>query len=412
MNTFSFIIAASVVVILSYVFNIISKKTSIPSVLMLIATGMIIKQMMVALNIPLKDLMPSLEILGTVGLIMIVLEAALDLKLSKEKWPTIWKSFTVGLLGLVFSSFAAAMVINYFAIHDPMVALVYAIPLSIMSSAIIIPSVGDLEPAKKEFMIYESTFSDILGIMFFYFLVGNLEASSANEVLSDVIINISLTIVLSIIVSYGLILIFQKLTAQVKLFLLIAVLLLLYSIGKLFHLSSLIIILVFGLLLNNHTLFFRGKMRKLINPEALKGTLHDFHLVTMETAFVVRTFFFVIFGITISLGSLVDLQVTIISLLIIAGLYGVRWCVLKLILGKSVTPELYIAPRGLITILLFFAIPDDIKAEGFNSAILLFVIITTSIIMTISLISEGKKKKEEIQETSEEEAEGAIAEIE
>jgi len=409
MNTYSFIIAVSVVVILSYVFNIISKRTSIPSVLMLIATGMVIKQIMIALNIPLKDLMPSLEILGTVGLIMIVLEAALDLKLSKEKWPTIWKSFTTGLLGLVISAFAAAMVINYFAIHDPMVALVYAIPLAIMSSAIVIPSVSDLEDSKKEFMIYEATFSDILGIMFFYFLVGNLEASSANEVLSDVVINISITIVLSIVVSYGLILVFQKLKAQVKLFLLISVLLLLYAIGKLFHLSSLIIILVFGLLLNNHSIFFKGKLKQFLDPKALKGTLHDFHLVTMETAFVVRTFFFVIFGITISLASLLDLEVALISVLILAGLYGVRWAVLKVVLGKNITPELYLAPRGLITILLFFAIPEDIQAEGFNSAVLLFVIITTSIIMTISLVAEGKKKKE--LEEVEEEGQGEIENV-
>ncbi|MFV0267993.1 MAG: hypothetical protein ACK5HT_12755 [Draconibacterium sp.] len=41
-------------------------------------------------------------------------------------------------------------------------ALVYALPLSIMSSAIIIPSVANLSNYKREFMIYESTFSSLI----------------------------------------------------------------------------------------------------------------------------------------------------------------------------------------------------------------------------------------------------------
>ena len=40
---------------------------------------------------------------------------------------------------------------------------------------------------KKEFMIYESTFSDILGIMFFYFVVENVDTTNANAVIYSVI---------------------------------------------------------------------------------------------------------------------------------------------------------------------------------------------------------------------------------
>ena len=45
-------------------------------------------------------------------------------------------------------------------------AAVYGIPLSI-TGAIIIPSVGGFESKAREFMVYESTFSDIFGIMAF-----------------------------------------------------------------------------------------------------------------------------------------------------------------------------------------------------------------------------------------------------
>jgi NhaP-type Na+/H+ or K+/H+ antiporter len=54
-----------------------------------------------------------------------------------------------------------------------------------------------------------------------------------------------------------------------------------------------------------------------------------------------------------------------------------------------VFPLLYIAPRGLITILLFFGIPDEAQSDNFDNSIVLFVVITTSLIMTISLIQNG-----------------------
>jgi NhaP-type Na+/H+ or K+/H+ antiporter len=336
-------------------------------------------------------LMPALEVLGNVGLIMIVLEAAIDLKLKKERWPIIWKSFLVALLALIGSAFACALIIHFFIIEDKFTALLYAIPLSIMSSAIIIPSMGNLVEHKKEFMVYESTFSDILGIMFFYFMLGNAEAVSAKEIISDVLLNIFITIGLSIIISYALIWVFQKLKSQVKLFLLISVLLLLYAIGKKFHLSSLVIILVFGLVLNNSKLFFIGPLKKIADQIAIKKILHDFHIVIGESAFAVRTFFFVIFGISINLSLLLNLEVAIISSCIVLALFAVRYVFLKLFLWNDIIPQLFIAPRGLITILLFFAIPLEFQNDDFAPSILLYTIILTSLVMTFALIKDGKK---------------------
>ena len=84
-NSYLFIIAVSVIIILSYFFNILSKKTNVPSVLLLILTGVLIKLGMSFFDIKSINLFPVLEVLGIVGLIMLVLEAALDLELKKEK---------------------------------------------------------------------------------------------------------------------------------------------------------------------------------------------------------------------------------------------------------------------------------------------------------------------------------------
>jgi len=391
MDTYSLIIGISSIIIISFLFNIISKRTNVPSVLMLIVLGICIKEFGgEKINTEVFANLSVLEIIGNVGLIMIVLEAALDLDLKREKIGMILKSFFVALIALVLSSFAIAYIIMFTIqdVADLHKALIYAVPLSIMSSAIIIPSVGGLKGDKKEFMVYESTFSDILGIMFFYFLVGADVEATASQTTLYVLKNIGITVLVSIVLSYALVFVFQKLKSQVKLFLIIAVLMLMYALGKKLHLSSLLIILFFGLVLNNTQLFFRGKLSKIVNKETVKPIMHDFHILTLESAFVIRTFFFVIFGMFISLKSLIDWKVALISLAIIGALYAIRFLTLKGIVQKEITPQLYIAPRGLITILLFFVIEShpEFKIVNFDEGILLFVIIISSIIMTWALI--------------------------
>lgn len=399
-DPYVFAIVICLVVILSYAFSIISKRTNIPSVLLLIGLGVGVQYGLGYLNISVGSvLFQILEVLGIFGLIMIVLEAALDLKLTRDKLPLVGKSLGIALLALVGTSLAIAFLLNYFAIPDFLTALVYAVPLSVMSSAIIIPSVASLSEHKREFLIYESTFSDILGIMYFYFLIGNLETQRVGTVVTDVFSNITITVVLSLVLGYLLVWFFQQLSAQVKLFLLIAVLVLLYSAGKLFHLSSLVIILIFGLILNNYPLFFRGRYRRLINEEVIDKTIEEFHLVTIESAFVVRTFFFVVFGMTLDLTTLLDQETLLISLAIVVAMYVIRYICLKVVLLRRIIPELWVAPRGLITILLFFAIPVEMTTDQFNSGILLTTVLVTSIIMTIVLIVKPEEEaKEEFAE--------------
>jgi len=196
---------------------------------------------------------------------------------------------------------------------------------------------------------------------------------------------------------YLIILIFQNIRSSVKLFLLIAVLLLMYSLGKLMHFSSLIIILIFGLLIANMQLFFRGRLGRWLHLERAKDIYEGLHVITMETAFVVRTFFFVIFGLTISLASLVSVNVAIVSLLIILSIYAIRYVILRLTIGDDIYPQLFIAPRGLITILLFYAIPVEAQVAGFEPGILLFIIIGTSLIMTFAMIYDKRRQSQAVR---------------
>ena len=72
-------------------------------------------------------------------------------------------------------------------------SLLFTIPLSVLSSAIIIPSLEGLSEYKKEFMIYESTFSDILGIVAFLAYCRLLKAIQTQVFMEEVAGNLLLT---------------------------------------------------------------------------------------------------------------------------------------------------------------------------------------------------------------------------
>lgn len=388
------IMVGSSLVALSYIFDVLSKKLKIPSVLFLIGTGMI-AQFVLDTYYPAvsQDFVDSyLPILGVIGLIMIVLEAAVDLDISGKKLPVIKQSLLMAFIVLLITSLGIALAIMFLRDEPFFNSLVYAIPLSVVSSAVLIPSVHTLSATKKEFMIYESTFSDIIGIMFFNFVV--IQEGSVFSISG--LMNIVITIVLSIIISYLLVYFFSKISKKLKLFLMVAVLVLLYAIGKELHFSSLLMIFIFGLVLNNAKIFFTGLLAEKIDFRAVKTITNDFRIVTAETAFVVRTFFFVAFGMFIDPSDWMDWNVIIAGSIITFILYIVRYLNFKIFLKTGVLPEIFLAPRGLITILLFFSIPVHYQIADFSIGILSFVILATSIIMMIALMATPSIKGDEL----------------
>jgi cell volume regulation protein A len=412
LNSYGLIIVFSLTIIISYFFNILAKKSGVPAVLMLIGLGIIIHYGLLVFGEKSLDLARPLEVLGVIGLILIVLEAALDLKLKKEKIGLIIKSFLVALLGLSGTAYLAALVLNYMMEVEVLNALLYTIPLSILSSAIILPSIDEFKEVKREFMIYESTFSDIIGIISFYSVLTIVGPDTSESVYGEVFTNLALTVIFSVIISYILIYILQNIKGHVKLFLLIAILLLLYAVGGIFHLPSLIIILIFGVILNNYKIFFKGGLMKLLDKERVEEVLGDFKIITAESAFVVRTFFFIIFGWSVYLGSLLSFKVIGIGLIILVIIYLVRAVILFIFNGKDIIPQLFLAPRGLITILLFFAIPKELSAGAEFQGVLLFVILGSCLIMARSLIAHKNKllkiQEEEIELSEGEEGETKI----
>jgi len=395
MNSYYFILGVSILVILSYFFDILSKKIKVPSVLLLLATGIVLSNLSEKYHFQLPNLQPVVNVLGLIGLLLIVLEAALDLKITKEKRPLILKAFTTALLILIGTSFAIAYLIYSMGLtHDFYTAYINALPLSVVSSAIVIPSVNFLDEEKKEFLIYESTFSDILGIIAFDIVL--MIKNSGGNIFGKVGGGLILTIIVSLITGYILIFLFQKINTKIKFFLFLSILSALFILGKIMHLSSLILILIFGLMLENYDIFFRGKLRKIFNPVKIDQVKEQFKLITFETAFLIRTFFFILFGMTINIKGIFYEDVFIIGTFILLLTFLVRFINLKFFFrGKSLFPEVFMAPRGLITILLFYKIPDEYKIPYFSKEVISFVILGSALLMMIGLWFSKKKTTEE-----------------
>ena len=68
---------------------------------------------------------------------------------------------------------------------------------------------------------------------------------------------------------------------------------------------------------------------KLLDGERVEEVLGDFKIITAESAFVVRTFFFIIFGWSVYLGSLFSFKVIGLGLIILTVIYVVRVIILK-----------------------------------------------------------------------------------
>jgi len=386
------IVALCLILLLSYLFDVSSKLTKIPSVILLITLGFIISWVSKKFDIPTVDLSSILPILGTFGLILIVLDESFELKLSKDRIPIIKKSLIVAVFPMLILCALLALAFYFFREATWHVAVVNAIPLAIISSAIAIPSVHHLSRNLKEFVIYESSLSDIIGVVLFNFFALNAVFDAGTMIVF--VVQILLMLLISFVASVLLSGLLYKIDHHIKFVPIIVLVMLIYEISKIYHLPALIFILIFGIFLGNLDLIRNPKINKLVHPEVLDQEVVNFRQVVTEGTFLIRTLFFVVFGYLIHLPDLLNLQTLLWSLIVVTGVFTVRAVQLKAI-GLPMFPLLFVAPRGLITILLFLSIPVSLEMPLVNKSMIIQVIIITVLIMMIGMLFH---KEEEVVE--------------
>tara|TARA_B100000767_G_scaffold270717_1_gene294975 strand:- start:36142 stop:37443 length:1302 start_codon:yes stop_codon:yes gene_type:complete len=403
MNTLSILIVLPLLVVFSYIFDAIARKTKFPSVILLMFTGIIVR---IGTNLygftEFKFLDQLIPVIGTVGLILIVLEGALELDIKKEKLPVILKGFFAAALILNLNIIAVAWVLQNFLNMEHKTAVIFAIPLAIISSAVAIPSAAGLLDHEKEFVVYESTFSDILGIMIFNYAIRQFESNQSlisPESMIALGLQIIGVIVVSLFITYLLFQLLQKIEHHVKFFLILALLVLVYAFGKFFHLPALVTIFIFGLFLSNVQALLPGFMKKYLDLNQAEKGLHEFHILTAESTFLVKTFFFLFFGFSISLTQFNSLNPFLIGLLIFIIMLIIRYIYFTVSTFKIIPSALvYISPRGLISILLFIQVKEvafiDLSKTIIDERVLLVVILLSMMIMALGTMKKTEDKDE------------------
>ena len=389
------IITICALLLLAYAFTVSSNKTQIPSVILLMLMGWVVKQGTDILNVVIPDLNPLLPFFGTVGLILIVLEGSLELQFNKKKLPFIGKTLVTAIVPLIITAFVIGHFFYYFLDADYKQGLINAIPLCIISSSIAISSVGNLSSFNKEFAIYESSLSDILGVLFFNFLVLNQVINI--ETIGNFGLQILIMLVISFIATAFLAFLLSRIDHHVKFAPIVLLIILIYAVSEIYHLPALIFIMLFGLIMGNFDELERFSWVKKLKPKALDKEVQKFKELTIEAAFLVRSLFFILFGFLIKTEDVINPHTFELAIGIVVLIFLVRAIQLKIYKVKLM-PLLFVAPRGLITILLFIGIPEALKIPLVNKALIIQVIVLTAFTMMFGLMF-NKSDKEENNES-------------
>ncbi len=382
--TLTIIIIFCSLLLFAYLFDITSSKTNIPSVILLLILGWIVKQLTLLFGFNLPDLTPVLPVIGTIGLVLIVLEGSLELELNRSKTGLIKKSFIGALFSMVALSFLLAALFHFVGHYSFRDSLINAIPFCVISSAIAIPSVRNLNPTQREFVIYESSLSDIAGVLFFNFVALNATYSlGLLGVFGLQLFGITLVSVVAILVLSFLL---HRIEHHIKYIPIILLVILIYSVSEYYHLPALIFILLFGLFLGNLKKLRDYKLVERFRPEELEKEVSKFRELTIEAAFLIRAIFFLLFGYLIQTAEILNTDTIVWALVIVVAIYTIRALQLKFS-GIPFKPLFYVAPRGLITIVLFLMILPAQNILPVNKSLIVQVILLTTIIMMFGLMA-------------------------
>lgn len=188
----------------------------------------------------------------------------------------------------------------------------------------------------------------------------------------------------------GLSFLLSRIDHHIKFIPIILIVILIYSVSKIFHLPSLVFIMLFGLFISNLDKLRHFKWIEEMRPEELKKEAKKFKEITTEGAFLVRSLFFLLFGYLLETSEILNLETLIWSLGVVLCIFVFRVIQLKL-LKLPQLPLLFIAPRGLITILLFLTIEPSHQITIVNNSFIIQVIILSSLLMMFGLMIKNEQ---------------------
>ena len=384
--------------VLAYVANRLSRRTRVPDVVVLLASGIILGPVLHWIN---ADHFPQvIRGVGTLALILILFAAGLELDLRA------WRQFISGTV-LAILSYALTMAgvalfcMNVLAMPR-MAALLVSAALACMSGSIVLPILDQLDLRRdlKTTLVIEASFGDGLGALVVGVLIGLASGvttkTSGGEIFGGVVALFVFRFLLGFVIAVVAGFLWARLLPHIsnKQFwqvLTFAAVLIVYSGTHAVGGSDLFAVMVFG-----------ATLASLLDPKSFlqdfgfeilttsqSTQIHSFH---SELAFLVRSFFFVLLGAMIQFKGLQEQllpSLGILCVFLIARYIAVTGSRVAWRNASSRERELacVLIPRGLITAVLalevIVAMPKELE---FLPALTFALILFTNFLVLIASI--------------------------
>lgn len=142
-------------VLLSYWFLHLGRQLRVPSVVLLLLAGLALRALTNAYGATVDVPGEWLRVLGAIGLVLIVLEATLDLDLDISHRPLLLRSSGTAAFGLLVTVIALAALLRLWLDLSWYHATLMAMPFAIISSSIAIPAAEGLSARDRTFVVFE-----------------------------------------------------------------------------------------------------------------------------------------------------------------------------------------------------------------------------------------------------------------
>jgi Na+:H+ antiporter len=379
--------------VLAFLANRVFRLTGIPDVVLLMALGVILGPVLGLIR-P-GSLTNTTHLLGTLAIILVLFEGALELDL-RDTLRHFPGSLLLALLAYVFSTGLVAAIVSY-ALGLPLLSgLLVGAALGCTSSTVVLPVLQQMkveEPARVT-LVLEASWGDVLAVLTVSVLLdlhqsgGPLALGLALSVLRQVGVALLFSVAAGVLWSRLLRVLTEQRFWQVLTFSLVLVL---YAGMEALGANGLIAVLGFGLTLANFpgidpALGFRHRYTAVAESQQALLTFHS------ELAFLVRTFFFVLIGAVAQLQTFFEHPLLMAGT--VAALFLARWLAVHASrwswrgVGKQGREAiLWMLPRGLITVVLAIEATEARGKElSFLPALAFAVILATNLLVLLGSV--------------------------
>jgi len=392
------------IILAGFAGKVLFRKTRIPDIPLLLGIGVLLGPVLHLMDS--ETLLPLAPYVGTLALLMIMLEGGMNLDVDRVVRQMKWIVLLTSLAFLLATAGIAAVLHFHAGMSIPL-SLILGAALGCTSGAVVIPLVQDMRMSvnTRTLLTLEAALGDTLAVVLVLFLVRYIKAPIADT-------GLQVSLLVSAFLWAGLLggvggVLWVRFLARVgrmhlSYMLTMAAILLLYAACEIIHASGVFAVLVFGMAMTNaESIMKKMPTKNQYDWDATDFALHDtigwFH---DEVTFIARVFFFVYLGMLLDVSGFTQ-AVVAASCGIVLLVYLTRYLATRIVgwLGRRQPPFergiiTGMAPRGLASAVLA-TLPSAAGIEGTGSFIqyAIFVIVVTNVILTASVFRSERQRE-------------------